>query len=64
MNSFNFRKRWKYFGESLATVSLEQSIDLVFLDTLQPDLTSPKTKQAKTMITSALKTEERKGGRA
>jgi hypothetical protein len=64
MNSFNFRKRWKYFGEPPAAVPLAQSIYRGFRDTSEHDLTSPKAKQAKAMITSALKTEEMKGGRA
>lgn len=64
MNSFNFHKRWKYFGEPPAAVALAQSIYRVFRDTSEYDLTSPKAKQTKTMITSALKTEEMKGGRA
>jgi hypothetical protein len=64
MNSFNFHKKWKYFGEPPAAVFLAQRIYRVFRDTSQHDLTSPKTKQTKTMLTSALKTEEMKGGRA
>jgi hypothetical protein len=64
MNSFNFHKRWKYFGEPPTAVSLAQSSYRVFRDTSEHDLTSPEMKQTKAMITSALKTEEMKGGRA
>ena len=64
MNSFDFRKRWKYFGKSPPIVSLKASIYLAFSDTPQPDITSSKKKQAKVMITSVFKTEEMKGGLA
>ena len=64
MNSFEFRKRWKYFSESPAIVSLNASIYLAFSDTPHPDITSIKRKQAKVLITSVLKTEKMKGGRA
>jgi hypothetical protein len=61
MNSFNFRKRWKYFGESPAIVSLKPSSYNVLHDTPNPDLTSPLKKQAKAVITSGLKTKKTKG---
>jgi hypothetical protein len=64
MKSFNFRKRWKYFGKSPAIVSSEKSLSRVFLDTPDPILLHPKMKQAKPMITSELKTKKMKGGRA
>ena len=56
MKSFNFRKRWKYFGKSPAIVSSEKSLYRVFLDT--PDLIRlhPKMKHTKPMIISAIKT--------
>ena len=64
MNSFDFCKRWKYFGESPAIVSFKASIYLAFLDTRQSDITSSKKKRANVIITSVFKTEEMKGGRA
>ena len=64
MNSFDFCKRWKYFGESPAMVSLDANIYRAFPNTLQPDMTSSKNKQVKVVITSVLKTEKMKGGRA
>ena len=64
MNLFDFRKRWKYFGETPAIVSLKASIYLAFPDSPQPDITSFKKKQDKAMITSVFKTEAMKGGRA
>ena len=64
MNSFDFCKRWKYFGESPAVVILDTSIYPAFPTSPQPDITSSKNKQAKVMITSIVKTEKMKGGRA
>jgi hypothetical protein len=64
MNSFDFFKRWKYFGESPAMVSLDANIYPAFPSTPQPDMTSSKNKQVKVVITSLLKTEKMKGGRA
>jgi hypothetical protein len=64
MNSFDFRKRWKYFGESPAIVSLKAKTYPAFFDTSQPDIISSKKKQAKVMIISVIKTDEMKGGRA
>jgi hypothetical protein len=63
MKSFNFRKRWKYFGKSPAIVSFEQSIYRVFLDSPDPIRLHPKMKPAKSMITYVLKTETMKGER-
>jgi hypothetical protein len=63
MNSFSFPKRWKYFGESPAVVSLKPICYPFLADNLNTDLTSPQKEQAKAMITSILKTKTVKGGR-
>jgi hypothetical protein len=64
MKSFNFRKRWKYFVKSPAVVSSEISLYRIFLDSLDPNQLHPEINQAKTIMTSALKTKKMKGGRA
>jgi hypothetical protein len=64
MNLFDFCKRWKYFDKSPVIVPLNASICLPFPDISQPDMTSSKNKQVKVVITSVLKTEKMKGGRA
>jgi hypothetical protein len=58
MNSFNFRKRWKYFSEPPAIVSLKPSSYNVLHGTPNPDFTSAQTKHAKAVITSGLKTKK------
>jgi hypothetical protein len=63
MDLFNFPKRWKYFGEPPAAVSLEQDIYHVLRDSLQDKLASSATRHAKAMIPFALKPANMKGGR-
>jgi hypothetical protein len=62
MNSFNFRKRWKYFGQSPAIVSLKPSCYPFLPDNPNPDLPLPQKEQAKAVITSGLNTQKMKGG--
>jgi len=50
MDSINFPKRWKYFGEPPAAVSLEQDIYHVLRDSLQNKLASAATRHANAMI--------------
>jgi hypothetical protein len=58
MNSFNFRKRWKYFGQSRAIVSLIPSCYPFLPDNPNPDLSLPQKEQAKAVIASALNTKK------
>jgi hypothetical protein len=64
MKSLNFHKRWKYFVKSPAAVSSAISLYHVFLGFPDPSQLHPEINQAKSMMTSALKTKKMKGGRA
>ena len=64
MKSFKFRKRWKYFVKSPAAVSSIISLYHAFPDPPDPIPLDPDINQAKTIMTSALKTKKMKGGRA
>jgi hypothetical protein len=56
MNSFSFRKRWKYFVKFPAIVSLKPSSYHFLPDAPNPDPNVPQKKQVKAVITSGLKT--------
>jgi len=63
MYSFNFPRRWKYFGEPPAAISLQPGIYRLFRDTLQHKFASSATRQAKAMIPFVFKPAKVKGGR-